>query len=300
MKSPGGDRSRRRGRRGGSAWRRSRPCRRARQRSRSPFMAWAVIAMIGSVASVARPRASRIAAVASKPSISGICTSIRTRSNRSRLSASTRLRCRSPATTTRGRPLPAAAPPDCWFTGLSSASRTCAAAARAAAIGMRRCAAALPRRGWSRAQGRDQIASSSSDWRDRLDQVARDAQLARSARDRRAGPADDSITIGRPRQLGLALDPLGHVEAVHVRHLASSSTSERLAASAAAEQLLSARLRRSDAGRRRIPQLASMLLRGCGGSSRCRRRPAPACRASIAAATCIAARPRRRAQPKRR
>ena len=52
----------------------------ARQRSRSPFMAWAVMAMIGVWAPVAASRA-RIAAVASNPSISGICTSISTASN---------------------------------------------------------------------------------------------------------------------------------------------------------------------------------------------------------------------------
>ena len=52
----------------------------ARQRSRSPFMAWAVMAMIGMWPPVAASRA-RIAAVASNPSISGICTSIRTTSN---------------------------------------------------------------------------------------------------------------------------------------------------------------------------------------------------------------------------
>ena len=52
----------------------------ARQRSRSPFMAWAVMAMIGVWTPVADSRA-RIAAVASNPSISGICTSIRTASN---------------------------------------------------------------------------------------------------------------------------------------------------------------------------------------------------------------------------
>ena len=52
----------------------------ARQRSRSPFIAWAVMAMIG-MAPCPTPRAARIAAVASKPSISGICTSISTTSN---------------------------------------------------------------------------------------------------------------------------------------------------------------------------------------------------------------------------
>ena len=52
----------------------------ARQRSASPFIAWAVRATIGTCRGVPRSR-SRIAAVASKPSISGICTSISTRSN---------------------------------------------------------------------------------------------------------------------------------------------------------------------------------------------------------------------------
>ena len=47
----------------------------ARRRSRSPFMAWAVVAMIGVWTPVVDSRA-RIAAIASKPSISGICTSI--------------------------------------------------------------------------------------------------------------------------------------------------------------------------------------------------------------------------------
>ena len=59
----------------------------AMQRSRSPVMACAVIAMIRvwppSIAS-----RSRIAAVASRPPISGICTSISTRSKRSRATIS--------------------------------------------------------------------------------------------------------------------------------------------------------------------------------------------------------------------
>ena len=62
----------------------------ARQRSRSPFMAWAVMAMIGVWAPVAASRA-RMAAVASKPSISGICTSISTTSNGSLVQGGQRL-----------------------------------------------------------------------------------------------------------------------------------------------------------------------------------------------------------------
>ena len=48
----------------------------ARQRSRSPFMAWAVKATMGTWPPVAFSR-SRMAAVAAKPSISGICMSMR-------------------------------------------------------------------------------------------------------------------------------------------------------------------------------------------------------------------------------
>ena len=58
----------------------------ARQRSRSPAMACAVMATIG----VRRPvagSASRMRRVASKPSISGICTSIRMRSKSARRAA---------------------------------------------------------------------------------------------------------------------------------------------------------------------------------------------------------------------
>ena len=52
----------------------------SRHRSRSPFKAWAVMAMIGRCppACLSLPR---IAAVASNPFISGICTSINTKSN---------------------------------------------------------------------------------------------------------------------------------------------------------------------------------------------------------------------------
>ena len=53
---------------------------RLQARSRSPFRAWAVIATIGTWPPLCRSR-TRIAAVASNPSISGICTSISTRSN---------------------------------------------------------------------------------------------------------------------------------------------------------------------------------------------------------------------------
>ena len=50
----------------------------ARHRSRSPTMVWAVRAMIGTRA---MPGSARMAAVASKPSIPGICRSIRITSN---------------------------------------------------------------------------------------------------------------------------------------------------------------------------------------------------------------------------
>ena len=52
----------------------------ARQRSRSPVIACAVIATIGTCAPVSRSR-SRMAAVASRPPISGIWTSMRIASN---------------------------------------------------------------------------------------------------------------------------------------------------------------------------------------------------------------------------
>ena len=54
-------------------------------------MAWAVMAMIGSAGRVGPLAASRIAAVASKPSISGICTSISTTSNGRRAQGRDRL-----------------------------------------------------------------------------------------------------------------------------------------------------------------------------------------------------------------
>ena len=63
----------------------------ARQRSRSPFMAWAVMAMIGIWNPVAPSRgADRRDGL--KPSISGMDTSMRTKSNFSLSSASRALR----------------------------------------------------------------------------------------------------------------------------------------------------------------------------------------------------------------
>ncbi len=53
----------------------------SRQRSRSPFIALAVMAMIGVCRFPVSRSFSRITLVASNPSISGICTSIRTTSN---------------------------------------------------------------------------------------------------------------------------------------------------------------------------------------------------------------------------
>ena len=53
----------------------------SRQRSRSPFIACAVMATMRDVRAGRRARARGWRAVASKPSISGICTSISTRSN---------------------------------------------------------------------------------------------------------------------------------------------------------------------------------------------------------------------------
>ena len=95
----------------------------ARHLSRSPFIACAVIATIGTCRPV-RARDCRIAAVASRPSISGICTSIRTRSKAPRR--------RRPSTASR--PLlrhatvwpcfSSIATASRWLTGLSSASST--------------------------------------------------------------------------------------------------------------------------------------------------------------------------------
>ena len=93
-----------------------------RQRSRSPFIACAVTPTMGT--RPPRPVSSpRIALVASRPSISGICTSMRMTSNRSacvRASASRPL-C---ATVTSCPAFSRMVRATRWFTGLSSASRT--------------------------------------------------------------------------------------------------------------------------------------------------------------------------------
>src|SRR5438477_284503 len=93
----------------------------ARQRSRSPLIACAVIAMILVRSPVSISRA-RIAAVASKPPISGICTSIRITSNRVRAAASTAWR--PSATTVTSCPRLESRPTATrWLTMVSSATR---------------------------------------------------------------------------------------------------------------------------------------------------------------------------------
>ena len=205
----------------------------ARQRSRSPFMAWAVMAMIGRCRPV--PFSSRrMRAVASKPSISGICTSISTRSNgccvqgRQRLLAVAGHHDRVPLLLQQAdRQLLV----DQVVLGQQDAQRR---AGGPAGAGRSAGAAGVRLR---TGPGRRAMASNKFRLLDRLDQVGGDAQLpaaghvARLAgrgqhHHRRSGPAP-----------GRWLDALGQGEAVHLRH-------------EGVEQHQRERL----AGRRRLPQ----------------------------------------------
>ena len=161
----------------------------SRQRSRSPSIACAVMAMIGRCSPVAAPaRGSR--AVASKPSMSGIWhvhqhhgRSCRGRARRAPRGRSRRRRPRSRA----GR---ACASMTSWLTALSSATQHAPATQRAPRAA-RRGGSARHGRG-SGARARRRRVSSSSRAAHRLGQVGVDAGLAR----RRAsvGRVEVSIT----------------------------------------------------------------------------------------------------------
>ena len=194
-------------------------------------MALAVMATIG-VRRPGRSPARGCAAVASRPSISGICTSISTRSYSRRATRSSASRPSLATSTPWPQLLEHRAAPRFWLTGLSSATRT--RRARPSAGWPRRGAFARCRPGRARRQRAcADRRRSSCDCADRLGQRG-DRDARRRVGLVAPGPARRQQHQRQPGQRGLGRSPRQR-EPVHLRHAAASSERqvERLAAPAA-------------------------------------------------------------------
>ena len=242
------------------------------------------------------------AAAASRPSISGICTSMSTRSNgclASAASASLPL----PATTTACPCFSSRRTASFWLTGLSSASST--RSGRPAPC--RRPSAPVGGRpvGLGQGRGRGDVGQGGQhgveQFRllDGLHQVSVDAQLAAAGHVLRVAGGGQHHQRGAGAVRGVWRMRPARVKPSISGMWASSSTSGN--GSPACRRLLEHGQRRPPAVHRQRPNapVARAPLRGCGGWWRCRRRPAPAVRAARPAAPPRAAAPGLADRPKR-